>query len=169
MVDESLREDRLHTGDWAVVADGEKALVLENVGDSSLLQFSVVQTRTQDNPATRDQGTDKPGRAHDGGVQQMSAMDDTDWHRLAKDRFADDLADMLYRHAHAGDFKRLALIAAPQVLGEVRKKLHAEVRARLIAEVPETLTNHPVDKIEAQVRDKLGNYEAQWTREPGRM
>ena len=107
MVDETLREARLHEGDWAVVADGEKALILENVGDTGMLQFAVRKRREQDNPATRNQGTDRPGRAHDDGVQQMSAMDDTDWHRLEQDRFADDLADLLYRHAHAGDFKQI--------------------------------------------------------------
>lgn len=156
MVDETLREDRLHEGDWAVVADGEKALLLENVGDTTHLHLKLVAKREQDNPATREQGTDRPGRSDGTTMGQRSAVEDTDWHRLAKDRFADDLADLLYTQAHRGQFRRLVLVASPHVLGEVRKKLHAEVASRVIAELPETLTNHPIDQIERKLSAYLG-------------
>jgi protein required for attachment to host cells len=90
---------------------------------------------------------------------QRSAVAETDWHRLAKDRFADDLADILYKQAHRGRFRRLVIVAAPHVLGELRNKLHPEVARKVIAEIPETLTNHPVDKIEQHVRQHLQQYE----------
>lgn len=141
----------LAQGTWVVVADGEKALFLENVTDAQDPNLRVVSTAAQDNPASREQGTDAPGRYPDGGAGQRSAVQETDWHRLAKDRFAKDLAETLYARAHAGAFDRLVIVAGPRVLGALREALHAEVKARLVAEVPQELTHHPVAEIERHV------------------
>src|SRR5690606_17148659 len=104
------------------------------------------------NPPTREQGTDAPGRQQDGPTPSKSAMEETDWHRLSKERFADEIADRLYRMAHRGDFERIVIVAPPLVLGEMRQKLHKEVTRRVVAEVPKTLTGHPVDEIENILR-----------------
>ena len=133
---------------WVLVADGEKALFFENTGTRKTPVFKVVREMEQENPATRDQGTDSPGRRSDNGPGQRSAMEETDWHRLAEERFAKDAADLLYRYAHKNRFKQIVLCAAPRVLGELRKELHSEVADRVLGEVPKTLTNHPVDQIE---------------------
>ena len=47
------------------------------------------------------------------------------------------------------------LVAPPQVLGEMRDHLHKEVQDKVVAEVDKTLTNHPIDKIEALLRKEL--------------
>ena len=75
-------------------------------------------------------------------------MEQTDWHRIAKERFADEIAERLYKMAHRGDYERIVLVAPPIVLGEMRQKLHKEVIQRVAAEVPKTLTGHPLDQIE---------------------
>ena len=82
-------------------------------------------------------------------------MEDTDWHQLAKDRFADDLAEWLYKQAHRGAFDRIVLVAPAGVLGEMRKKLHKEVADKVVAELDKDLTNHPLDKIESLLKDEL--------------
>lgn len=133
---------------WVLVADGEKALILRNEGDGAYPNLQVTRLIEQDNPATRDQGTDRPGRFSDGPSVHRSAVQETDWHRLAEERFARDLADRLYKAAHAGRFDRLILVAPPRTLGELRDALHKEVRARVIAEIDKDLTNHPVHEIE---------------------
>lgn len=133
---------------WVLVADGEKALFFVNEGSRNQPDFRVVRELEQENPATREQGTDQPGRRADNGVGQRSAMEETDWHRLAQDRFAKDAAELLYKYAHRNEFKEIVLCAAPRVLGELRKELHPEVSGRVIGEVPKNLTNHPVNKIE---------------------
>ncbi|WP_196258367.1 host attachment family protein [Pelagibacterium limicola] len=133
---------------WVLVADGEKALFFENAGTRKQPDFKVVREMEQENPATRDQGTDAPGRMYDSGPSQRSAMEQTDWHRLAEERFARDAADLLYRFATQNRFKQIVLCAAPRILGELRKELHSMVSDRVIGEVPKTLTNHPVDQIE---------------------
>jgi protein required for attachment to host cells len=143
----------LTNGTWVLVADGNKALLLENVGDAELPVLEVRREDEQDNPATHEQGTDRPGRMNDSGPGQRSAFQDTDWHRLAEDRFAHDLADMLTRRAHDRRFERLIVAAAPKVLGELRKTIHSEVADRIVAEVALNLTNHPVDEIAKRVAD----------------
>jgi protein required for attachment to host cells len=62
---------------------------------------------------------------------------------------------MLYERAHRGAFEHIALIAPPKTLGELRQALHQEVSDRVIAEVPKTLTNHPIEEIERQLRNGL--------------
>ena len=93
----------------------------------------------------------------DVGAGQRSALDDTDWHELAKERFAEDLAAILYKKAHAGEFERLVIVAPPATLGELRNTMHKEVAERVIGEIPKTLTNHPIDKIEKLVKAELEN------------
>jgi protein required for attachment to host cells len=138
----------LTNGTWVLVADGEKALFLRNLTDAENPNLKIVREEEQENPPSREQGTDKAGRMQDTGVQQMSAMQETDWHQLAEDRFADDLADLLYKMAHRHSFERIVICAAPKVLGEIRHKMHKEVESRVVGEVPKDLTNHPRDEME---------------------
>ena len=136
---------KLKHGLWVIVADGEKALFLRNQGDNKFPNLEVVHAMEQENPATREQGTDKPGRYSEGA---RSAIEETDWHRLGKERFAVDIADRLYKLAHRGEFDAVVLIAPPRVLGEMRQKLHKEVGDKVQAEIPKTLTNHTISDIE---------------------
>jgi len=139
----------LRHGIWVVVADGEKALFLRNEGDATYPNLQVVREIEQQNPATREQGAERPGRYSNGPSAHNSAFDEADWHRLGKARFADEIAQLLYSMAHRGEFDELVIVAPPMVLGEMRKKLHAEVSDRVRAEVPKTRTNHVVADIEA--------------------
>ena len=138
----------LKSGLWLMVADGEKALFLKNEGDTTYPNFEVVREIGQSNPPTREQGSDRPGRFNDGPSAHRSAVADTDWHKVGKMRFADEIAERLYTMAHRGDFKEILLIAPPLVLGELRKKLHQEVTEKVVGEIPKTLTNHAVFDIE---------------------
>jgi protein required for attachment to host cells len=150
-----MRKSGLPQGAWVLIADGEKALILSNHGDDIDMDLVVERVREQDNPAARDWATDRPGRFNDGPSVQRSAVQDTDWHRLEKERFADDLAALLYKAAHRGSFDHLAIVASRVVLAELRAKLHSEVTSRILIEVPKVLTNHPVDEIETHLTREL--------------
>ena len=139
-----------HEG-WLVIADGEKALFLRNDGDEKFPNLTVFRELEHENPATHEQGTDRPGRFNDGGGSHRSAVQETDWHRVEKERFAKDIAHRLYGHAHKGRFSELVLVAAPHVLGDLRKELHKEVQDKVVAEVAKDLTKHPVHEIEELV------------------
>ncbi|SHG78284.1 host attachment family protein [Cognatishimia maritima] len=146
---------RLKEGTWVVVTDSEKALFIRNLTDHQDPNFEVLGEEAQENPSDIEQSANRPGRMHDGGPGHRSAMDDTDWHELAKERFAKDLSDILYEKAHKGAFDRLVIAASPQVLGVLRAEMHKEVTDKIIAEIPKTLTNHPMEKIEEIIKAEL--------------
>jgi protein required for attachment to host cells len=133
-----------------LIADGQKALFLRNDGDEKYLNL-VVETKEEiDNPPNREQAANRRGRMFDGN-DHKSAVDDTDWHQLAKERFATDISELLYKRAHRGDFERLVVVASPQALGELRQNWHKEVRDKIIGEIDKDLTNHPIEEIEKQL------------------
>ena len=142
-------------GTWVLIADGEKALFLKNTTDEQDPYLEVWREEEQDNPPTREQAANRRGRVGQSANHGKSAYEDTDWHELNKERFADDLADILYKQAHKGNFERLVICASPMVLGELRSKMHQEVSKRVVAEVDKTLTNHPVDEIEKILKSEL--------------
>jgi len=131
-----------------VVGDGEKALFLRNKGSAQELDLEVENIFGHDNPATHEQGTDKPGRTTASAGTARSAMEETDWHRLGEERFAVEIAATLYRLAHANKFEALVVVAPPKVLGTLRKAFHKEVVDRVIAELPKELTSHTIPDIE---------------------
>ncbi|MFP7672812.1 host attachment protein [Marivita sp. S0852] len=140
---------------WVLVADSEKALFLINRGDDQDMNLDVLRKEEQDNPQAQDWAANRPGRFNDGPSVQRSAVDDTDWHELEKERFAKDLADRLYKHAHKGEFDALAIVASRVVLSALRDEMHQEVAQKVILDVPKVLTNHPLDEIEAAVSDAM--------------
>ena len=131
-----------------LVGDGQKALFLRNKGSPQRVRLVVERILERDNPPTREQGTDRPGRATASLGVARSAMEEADWHHIAKERFAGEIAAALYRHAHDNRFDKLVVIAPAKILGNLRKAFHAEVTDRIVGEIPKELTSHPVAEIE---------------------
>jgi protein required for attachment to host cells len=140
---------------WVVVADGEKVLYLVNKGDEMDMNLVVRDKTEQENPAAQDWAANKPGRFNDGPSVQRSAVDDTDWHQLEKERFAKDVANQLYEDVHKGRFSDLIIIASRVALSELRKELHPEVEKCVRLDVAKVLTNHPIDEIETLLSREL--------------
>jgi protein required for attachment to host cells len=138
---------------WVLVADGEKALFLRNKHDMNNVQLGIIHQMHHSNPATREQGSDRPGRHPSGPGLGRSAVDDTDWHEISKKRFAKEIADELYCHAHKGEFERLIIVAPPLMLGEMRQEFHKEVSDKIVSEIPKTLTNHSTNDIQTIVEE----------------
>jgi protein required for attachment to host cells len=130
-----------------LVGDGQKALFLRNKGTAHRVELVVERILERDNPPTREQGTDRPGRSNASVGVGRSAMEETDWHNIAEERFAGELAEALYRHVHDNPSEKLVVIAPPKILGNLRKAFHAEVVERVTAEIPKQLTSHPVAEI----------------------
>jgi len=145
----------LKKGAWVLVADSDKALILENHGTAKQPQLSVRRKKTQENPPDREQSADRPGRMKDGPGVQRSAMDDTDWHQLEKTRFAIDVAALLSREMRHESVDSLVLVAGARLLGDIREKLDPEARDKVVAEIPKILTKHPVNQIARNVLDSL--------------
>ena len=133
---------------WVMVGDGQKALFFRNEGDATYPNLEIVQVLEQDNPSTREQGSDRPGRTHSSVGTARSAMQETNWHKLEKHRFAKDIADALYSAAHSGRYDKLVIAAPPMIMGDLRKAMHKEVSDKVVAEVSKDLTNMPPHEIE---------------------
>ena len=131
-----------------LIGDGQKALFLRNKGTPQQVKFEVELILAQDNPATREQGTDRPGRSVASVGTARSAVEEVDWHHIAKERFVDEIAAALYRHAHDHRFDKLVVIAPAKILGNLRKAFHAEVTDRIVGEISKELTSHPIPQIE---------------------
>ena len=131
-----------------LVADGRKLLFLRNHGDEMRIDLHLEAHQEQDNPPTREQGTDVPGRSFGNGGRR-SAMEQTDFHQIEEDRFAAEAADLLRDRALNGDFKALVVVAPPRTLGELRKHYHKEVASRIVQELHKDLTGFPIEDIEA--------------------
>ena len=138
----------VHNGAWVLVGDGRRALFLENHGDPDLLDLRVIEARVEDNPATRDQGTDAPGRAFASRGGPRSSVETTDWHELEKEHFADRIAATINKAAELGEMREIVLIAPPRVLGELRKQLSAKAQTKVKGEIDKDLTRHPIPEIE---------------------
>jgi protein required for attachment to host cells len=130
-----------------LVGDGRKALFLRNRGTPIDVDLVVERELVQENPATRDQGSDRPGRKHGADGVSRSAIEETDWHDRGEERFATEVAAALYEMEHSQQFDELVVVAAPRFLGSLRDAFHPEVRERVVAEVPKDLTSHPVAEL----------------------
>ena len=133
---------------WVMVGEDQKALFFRNEGDATYPNLEIVQVLEQDNPSTREQGSDRPGRTHSSVGTARSAMQETNWHKLEKHRFAKDIADALYSAAHSGRYDKLVIAAPPMIMGDLRKAMHKEVSDKVVAEVSKDLTNMPPHEIE---------------------
>jgi protein required for attachment to host cells len=134
-----------------LVGDGARAAFFRNTGSIQKPALVVETVFQQENPPTREQGTDRPGRVYASVGALRSAVEQTDWHQLAEDRFAVEIADALYRLAHANHFQRLIVVAPPKVLGSLRKAFHKEVLERLEAEVPKELASYSMNDIRSEL------------------
>jgi protein required for attachment to host cells len=130
-----------------LVGDGRKALFLRNKGTPNAVELIVERELRQDNPPTREQGTDRPGRKHGADGVSRSAIEETDWHDRAEEHFAAQIAETLYEMEHAQKFNELVVVAAPRFLGNLRDAFHPEVTQCVVAEVPKDLTSHPVPEL----------------------
>ncbi|HEX8445676.1 MAG TPA: host attachment family protein [Sphingomonas sp.] len=140
---------RLPHDTLVLVADGRKMLMFRNQGDADAPNLIVEDVETRSNPADRDQKTDAQGQRPSSTGYGQDSTSEADYHQLEENRFAASTADTLKDRALQGEYDRLVVVAAPKLLGELRKHYHKEVQTRLTAEIAKDLTGHPKDKIEA--------------------
>jgi protein required for attachment to host cells len=142
-----MNEVHIPAGALVLIVDGKRARFLRNKGTPRHVELITERELEQENPPTREQGTDRPGRYLGADGVSRSAVEQTDWHQQAEERFAEAIADMLYRMAHAHAFDELVVVAPPKVLGNLRAAFHPEVTTRVVAEVSKDLTSLPVPEL----------------------
>lgn len=138
-------------GAWVVVADGERRLLLENRGDPDLIDLRVREHAERPTEPNAVQGSDEPGRfpVHGG---RRETVQEADWRRLDKARFAAELADELNAAAAADGLPPWVLVADPRSLGEIRQRLAPPARERMLRDLPADHTHDAVPQIEALIK-----------------
>jgi protein required for attachment to host cells len=138
---------------FVFVGDGRKALFLRNEGDEKYANLVTERVLAgEDNPPTREQGTDKPGRAYGGANSTArSAMEPTDWHEIEEHRFAERAAEALEAIVRERGAPAVVIAAPARTLSDLRRSLHADVKARVLAEIDKDFTKMPVWDIEKHI------------------
>jgi len=138
----------IHPGEWVVVCDGAKALVLENTGDSKFPNLKTLEVFQHDDLATHEQGTDRPGRASSSVGGARSAVEQTDWHDQAEHSFLVKLAGHLDAAVTSGKAKSLIMVAPPRALGMIRPAYSHALKSAVRVEIDKDLVKQPVHQIE---------------------
>ena len=142
---------KIGAGDWILVCDGKKAIILENVGDRKFPNLRVKAVREHDDPPTRDLGTDVPTRVFQPVGSARSAAETTDWHDQAERAFLRELVGELQSAAMQRKFEGVVVVAPPRALGVIREAYPPGLRAFVRAEVGHDYTHLPVDEIERRL------------------
>jgi protein required for attachment to host cells len=142
---------KIGTGDWIVVCDGRKALILENLGDRMFPNLHTREVREHSDESTSAQGSDAPGRVHASMGTARSSVEQTDWHDESERAFLKALADRLDLAITTGETTALTVVASPRALGMIRADYSPAVRKALHGEVHKDLVRMPVHEIEKQL------------------
>jgi len=145
--------DRINvrSGEWVVVCDGRKALILENIGDARFPNLHTKEVREHPESRTSDQGTDRPGKTHASVGTARSAVEQTDWHDLSERAFLTALASRLHVAVTKGETEGLIMVAAPRALGMLREMYSPALRKAIRAELGKDFVKAPVHEIEKQL------------------
>jgi len=139
---------KIEQGDWVVVCDGQKALILENVGDEKFPNLKTRKVYDEKIPQTHALGTDAPGRAFSSVGEVRSAMEQTDWHSQEEERFLRHVVGELESAVMAGHTKSVIMVAPPRALGVIREVSSKNLKAALRAEIDKDYVRMPVYEIE---------------------
>lgn len=143
---------RVPNGTTVLVADGGRMLLLENRGEAFNPQLQVVRQLDQDVPPDREIKSDRAGRSHSSAGTARSAMEETDFHRQAEERFAAEVAGYLKERCESAG-NGVIVIAPPRTLGELRRHYKNGMADRVMAEIPKDLTGHTVTEIARLIVD----------------
>ncbi len=139
---------QVRQGDWVVVCDGKKALVLENVGDEKFLDLKTREVFEHADAKTHELGTDAPGRSFSSVGSGRSAMEQTDWHTRRKSASCSGSLRHLEAELNGGKAKSLIMVAPPRALGVLRQAYSHDLRNALRAEIDKDFVKLPVHEIE---------------------
>ncbi|WP_026608396.1 host attachment protein [Methylocapsa acidiphila] len=139
---------KMHAGDWIIVSDARKALLLENEGDEMFPNLKTREVREHEEEPNRVLNADKPGRVQQSAASFRSAVEPSDRHEEADKNFINALAQRLHELVSSGQTKGLFIVAPAHALGLIRKSSSPAVRSAVRAELDRDLIHLPVYEIE---------------------
>lgn len=141
---------------WILIADAGRARVLESVeGEKRLTAISDLSF-DNDLPPVHELVRDRQPRSfQSAGPGRHPITPKTDVRRAEKQKFAQEIADVLDKRFKDNAFDALVVVAPPQALGDYRDVLSAPLRAATVAEVAKDLTKTPDIEIASHLDLKL--------------
>jgi protein required for attachment to host cells len=134
-----------------LVTDGRKTLFFRNQGDQNQIDLRTEAFDEREDLSNSEIKSDAAGSNAQSGGFGRPAYEETDFHQLEEDRWAQGAAEEVNRRVLKNDFDHLAIVAPPKTLGLIRKKLHKEAERRLVCEIPKEMTGRTIPDIEALI------------------
>lgn len=141
---------------YILVADGSIAKIFEAYRENGELEVSLLDYFTNDRTATKDIGTERPGRVFDSkGSNRHAAEPKVDFHQQAETQFVNDMVSLLENLYNKHVFHKLVLVAAPRALGDIRKSLSKQLKNIVIKEIDKDLTKTETEEIKERLLKEL--------------
>lgn len=138
---------------WILVADQAEARFYATDRVAGNLTLLNVMSNEEGAAHARDLTSDAPGRVHDRrGSARHSMEPDTGVKQEGRRRFVKQIVERLESAHLRGDFERLVLLAAPAVLGVIRKTLSTELARAVVKEIPKEVIGQSLQKIQTQLQ-----------------
>ncbi len=133
---------------WILIADGSRATVFESFGPRSQLTPVAGMSFVKELPPNRELESDRPGRSQESANPTRHAIESrVDPHRELKRQLAREVAQRLGEAARNGKFERLAVVAAPEMLGELREAFSDGLKSLVTAELAKDLVKTPMAEL----------------------
>ncbi len=137
---------------WILVANQAEAQIYSSDRLPGNLLLVDVLANKEGAAHPRDLISDAPGRAFDSIGSGRHAMEpNTGVKEEQRRRFVKEMVERLQTAHLKGVFDQLVLLAAPAVLGVIRKTLTADLKKIVIKEIPKDVIGQDVDKIQSQL------------------
>jgi protein required for attachment to host cells len=142
---------------WILVANQAEAQIYSSDRLPGNLLLVEVLKNSEGTTHPRDLVSDAPGRAFDSIGSGRHAMEpNTGVKEEQRRRFVKEIVERLQTTQLKGGFDKLVLLAAPAVLGVIRKTLPPDLTKIVIKEIPKDVIGQSVDKIQSQLVRAFG-------------
>lgn len=141
---------------YIVVAESSRAKIYQsNLHLEDMIEVDDL-THPESRQHERDLTSDLPGRGASSGAGSHHGIDDKT-HAKQEEfaSFAKYIDDYLARALEQNKFEKLAIIAAPALLGAIRKKIQPNVADKIIYELDKNLLHCDARQLRDHLPDKL--------------
>ncbi|HYW03930.1 MAG TPA: host attachment protein [Gammaproteobacteria bacterium] len=143
---------------WVVAANATRARIFS--GEAGRLSAVLEEIEDLVHPESRmhdrDLTSDLPGRTYESyGAARHAIEEPTTPRQHEVERFVGRIGDVINRGRRDGRFDKLYLVAAPELLGRLRKALDPETAKRIADEIRKNVSSESADGIRAYLPDRL--------------
>ena len=138
---------------WVIVANQVEAQIYSSQQVAWNIKLFKTLLHEEGAAHARDLVSDAPGRVHDRmGSARHSMEPNTSVKEEGLRRFVKEIVECLEAAHRKNKFNELVILAAPVVLGVIRKGLTSGLAHAVVKEVPKDVVGQGIDKIQVQLK-----------------